>query len=215
MRAPWSLSLLGPVASTMLLAGCLLKPATVTPRHFILAPISDPETSALPTPRLSVGVGYVKMPSLLLRDSLAVRTGRNEIEYLDNALWAERLDRSFQRTLATDLSKVLSSDSIYLADTGHDPVKFRIFVNVEQFDVDTSGRGTLIAQWRTTAADGETLLKSGCAKLTRTGPSPRGNPAAIAVTSSALVDEFSRELKPFILESVKLSSVGSDSAAIH
>lgn len=181
-------------AMSTLFTGCLLRPATVSTRHFVLTPISTNEAASAATKQLSVGVGFVKMPSYLLRNSLAVRNGANEIEYLEDARWAERLDQCFQRTLAANLSRLLPSDSVYLSDWARDPVSVRVLINVEQFDVDTGGQGTLIAQWRLSAPDTDIPLKSGHARVVWTGASPRGNPEVIATTLSNLAAEFSREL---------------------
>src|SRR4029077_16536748 len=130
------------------LTGCLFKSATVSPRHFVLAPITTNEPASAQTGHLSVGIAHVKMPPYLLRDSIAFRDGANEIGYLENATWGERLDQCLQRTLVANLSQLLSSDSIYSVDSGHNQVC--LLVNVQQFDVDTRGHGTLIAQWRIT-----------------------------------------------------------------
>ena len=74
--------------SGTLLTGCLLKRATNTTRHFVLSPISTNEPAPVATEHLSAGIGFVKMPSHLLRNSIAVRNGANEIEYLEDACWA-------------------------------------------------------------------------------------------------------------------------------
>jgi uncharacterized lipoprotein YmbA len=187
----------------VLLSGCLFKPVTVSTRHFALAPIptSEPRPVAQTgSEHLSVGIGFVKMPSYLLRNSMAVRNGANEIEYLDDALWSERLDESFQRDLTANLADLLPSDSIYLTDWGHDQVMVAVYVSVQQFDVDISGRGTLIAQWRITAPGSDVPLKSGRSRLERTGASPRGKPDVIAETLSELVTQFSRDLVQSIRE---------------
>src|SRR5262245_49484349 len=96
----------------MLLTGCSLRRVTDSPRHFVLRPIGKNDPGSVTTRNLSVGIGYVRMPPELLRDSLAVQNGTNEFQYLENALWAERLDHGFERTLAANLSQLLSSDSI-------------------------------------------------------------------------------------------------------
>src|SRR3989442_1011930 len=121
----------------LLVSGCLLKPVTVSTRRFVLSPIPASEPAPTAAEPLSVGVGFVKVPPYLLRDSMAVRKGVNEVAYLDDALWAERLDQSFQRTLASNLSALLPSDRVYLSAWERDQVMVRLFVNVEQFDVDT------------------------------------------------------------------------------
>ena len=179
--------------SSVLLSGCLLKTATVPTRHFVLAPISADQSSPTPKEHFPVEIGFVKMPAYLLRDSIAVRNGANEIEYLENALWAERLDQSFQRALMADLYGSLP-ETIHFADSEGNRQTAKIFINVHRFDVDTKGRGTLVAQWRIAASDGARPLTSGYTSLDRTGASPRGNPAAIARTMSELTADFSSEL---------------------
>lgn len=174
--------------------GCLFKSATVSPRHFVLAPITTNEPASAPTGHLSVGIAHVKMPPYLLRDSIAFRDGANEIGYLEDATWGERIDQCFQRTLAANLSQLLSSDSIYAVDSGHNQTMMCVLVNIQQFDVDTRGHGTLIAQWRITTPDSDTPLKTGYAQLARTGASPHGKPEVIASTLSDLAAEFSRDL---------------------
>jgi uncharacterized lipoprotein YmbA len=134
------------------------------------------------------------MPPYLLRDSIAYRNGASEIGYLENATWGERLDQCFQRTLVGDLSQLLSSDSISTVDSGRNQAMMCVLIDVQQFDVNTGGRGILIAQWRITEPNNETPLKTGRAKLTRTGAPPRDHPEAIAATLTDLTADFSRQL---------------------
>jgi uncharacterized lipoprotein YmbA len=178
----------------MLMTGCLFKSATVSPRHFVLAPITTNEPASGPTGHLSVGITHVKMPPYLLRDSIAYRDGASEIGYLENATWGERLDQCFQRALVGNLSRLLSSDNIIIVDSGHNQKMMCVVVDVQQFDVNTSGHGTLIAQWRITEPDNENPLKTGRAELTRSGAAPRDHPEAIATTLSNLTGDFSRQL---------------------
>lgn len=134
---------------------------------------------------------------------MVVRKSVDEVEDLETALWAERLDQSFRQTLAENLSLLLASDRAYLAAVERDRVVLRVSVNVEQFDVDTEGRGTLLAEWRLIAAGADKPLKIGQTRLIRPGPTPRGNPQAIATTLSTLVAEFSRDLAQALRESAQ------------
>jgi uncharacterized lipoprotein YmbA len=191
------------ILAGIFLAGCAWRPMSITTRHFILTPITANDSTPLATDRLSVGIGTVKMPTYLLRDSLAVRSGTNEIEYFESASWAERLDHCFQQTLAANLSKLLNSDRIYTTDWAHDQVMVCLYVNVQQFDVDTSGCGTLVAQWRINTPDSDKPLKSRNTKLTQSGSSPRGHPEAVVATLNDLTDRFSREVAQAVVESTK------------
>jgi uncharacterized lipoprotein YmbA len=188
-----------------LLTGCLLKTATVSPRHFVLSSIPANETASTTTGDLSIEIGFVKMPSYLLRNSMAIRNGANEIDYFEDTQWAERLDHCFQRTLAANLSRLLSAETNQLANSVHSPRGVRVFIDVQQFDVDTRGHGTLIAHGRITAPESNTPLKTGDARMTRTGASPRGDPYVIATTLSSLTDDFSREMAQSIRDYVKSS----------
>lgn len=85
-----------------------------------------------------------------------------------------------------------------------DHVSFAVYINVQQFDVDINGHGTLIAQWRITAPGSDIPLKSGRAKLEHSGDSPRGRPEVISETLSDLAAQFSRELAESIHEARKL-----------
>ena len=133
------------------------------------APLSDITASgsaSVPDKSLAVGLGQVKLPAYLFNTSLAVRKGTNEIDYLPSALWAERLDTGFQRVLAADLAIVLPTDRIQLSAWQKDDVVAEVYVTIEQFDVDASGRGVLVAQWRVLSPGGEKILKAGVSRLT-------------------------------------------------
>src|SRR5262249_62319913 len=89
------------VASTgIFLTGCLFKPVTDTTRRFVLTPMPTDDPIGASGRRLTVRIRPGRMPSQLLGDSVSVRNGTNEIEYLHNAVWADRLDHCFERALA-------------------------------------------------------------------------------------------------------------------
>lgn len=177
---------------SLLMGGCLIKPGRVPTRRFILAPISPAERDSAVAQPVSVEVAYVKMPSYLLRDSMAVRKSPTEIEYLEDALWAERLDQSFRQVLSDDLSSRLDSGQTH--PSGSEGGDIRVSVEVQQFDVDSHGQGTLVAGWRLTLPGSEKPAKTGLTRLARPGPPPLANPQIIATTLSALTAQFSQEL---------------------
>jgi uncharacterized protein len=190
---------------SLLLAGCLFRRTTESTRHFILTPMSTNQPTPAATQHLPVAIGLVKMPPYVQRNYVGVRNSANEIEYFEDALWAERLDQGFQRTLAANLSTLLPSDKVYIADWGRGQAMARVSINVQQFDVDSRGHGTLIVQWQITGPGSRTPAKSGQARLTRTGAPPGNNPEIVAMTLSDLVAEFSRELAQPLRESAKSS----------
>jgi len=180
-------------AACVCLSGCLnLKPAQATARFFVLSPL--PGAAAPGSPALAVGVGPVKLPAYLFKDSLAVRKGTNEVEYLDSALWAEHLNSGFQRVLAANLAVLLPTDQVRLSAWRREDVAMEVYVTVEQFDVDRTGAGVLVAWWRILSPGGEKTLKAGQFRAAREGAPPQADPLGATATLSALLGDLSREL---------------------
>ncbi len=183
------------------LAGCgFLKPAPNTARHYVLTPLATDGPAKVAPRALAVGLGQVKLPAYLLDTSLAVRKGTNEIEYLTSALWAERLDTGIQNVLAANLRALLPTDQIRLSAWRSEDIGAEVYVAIEQFDVDTTGRGVLVGSWRILAPGGEKTLKAGESRLTRKGPSPDANPSGAVATLSELVADLSRQLAQTLKE---------------
>jgi uncharacterized protein len=177
------------------MTGCsFLKPAQSTARHFVLTPASATGPRTAPSTPLAVGLGQVKLPAYLFETSLAVRKGTNEIEYLPSALWAERLDTGFQRVLAANLALLLPTDHIQLSAWQKEAVTAEVYVTLHQFDVDSTGRGVLVAQWRVLSPGGEKTLKTGTSRLSRQGPPPDADASGAVATLSELLADFSRQM---------------------
>jgi len=174
------------------LTGCsFLKPAKATARYYVLTPVGAAQSGS---GSLAVGLGQVKLPAYLFNTSVAVRRGTNEVEYLDSALWAERLDASFQRVLAADLATILTTDRIHLSAWQRDDVSAELYVTIDQFDVDAAGQGVLIARWRILSPGGEKILTSGGSRLSRPGPPPEAGASGAVATLSELVADLSHQL---------------------
>ena len=69
-----------------------------------------------------------------------------------------------------------------------------VYVTVQQFDVDVSGRGVLVAQWRILSPGGEKVLKAGSSRLLRQGTPPDAGSSGAVATLSDLVADLSRQL---------------------
>ena len=168
-----------------------LKPAKSTTRYYVLTPVAAAQTGS---GSLAVGLGQVKLPPYLFNTSLAVRKGTNEVQYLDSALWAERLDAGFQRVLAANLATVLPAQQVRLSAWQREDVAVEVYVTIEQFDVDSGGQGVLVARWRILSPGGEKVLKAGSSRLLRQGTPPDAGSSGAVATLSDLVADLSRQL---------------------
>src|SRR5438874_13044086 len=118
------------LAFGLALTGCsVLKPSGVNPQSFVLTPLPATNT---PTNHAAggVGVGLVKIPGYLFKNSIAVRQGTNQVAYLEKAVWAERLDRGLQRVFAANLATLLPTDRISLSAWRPQDVNVEVFVTV-------------------------------------------------------------------------------------
>ena len=172
-------------------AGCF-SPHTVATRQFVLA--SAPPTGAAPATNVRLGVRVVGMPEYLNSGSLAVRVSASEIRYLETALWAERLDHGFERVLAAGLSAMIPTEQVRLGAWRTDDITLEVHVRVEQFDVDQHGQGKLVAVWRITSPGDGKVLKSGTARMTRSGKPLASDAQNLVTTLSELTTDFSRAL---------------------
>jgi len=180
------------------LTGCsFLKPAKSTAHYYVLTPVAATQSGSS---SLAVGLGQVKLPAYLFNTSLVVRKGTNEVEYLDSAFWAERLDAGFQRVLAADLAAALPTDQVRLSAWQRDDVAVEVYVTIEQFDVDASGRGVLIARWRILSPGGEKVLKAGGSRLVCQGPPPDAGASGAVASLSGLLADLSRQLAQALKE---------------
>ena len=192
------------------MTGCsFLKPAHNTARHYVLTSLPVDERAKMNSGALVVGLGQVKLPAYLLDTSLAVRKGTNEIDYLPGTLWAERLDTGIQTALAANLRSLLPTGQIRLSAWRSEDVSAEVYVAIEQFDVDTSGRAVLVASWRILSPGGEKTLKAGDTHLALNGPTPDANPSGAIASMSELVADLSRQLSQALKEIPPTSSNSS------
>jgi len=182
-------------ATLVCLSGCgLLKPSGVQTHSFVLTPLPATKQSAPSVNmNITVGVGIVKLPPYLFKNSIAMRRGSNEVVYLDTSLWAERLDTGLQRVLAANLATLLPTERIRVSAWRPEDVNVEVYVAVEQFDVDDKGGGVLSAWWRI-VAPGEKVLKAEQFRGARQGPAPNVDPDGATATLSALAGELSRAI---------------------
>jgi uncharacterized protein len=186
------------VAGCAMLTGCLgfLDPAKPTARHYVLTPLTTPGSvpaGAASSP-LAVGLGLVKVPAYLFNTAIVIRKGTNEIEYVPNAFWAERLDKGIQNVMAANLAALLPSDRIQTSAWQKEEVSAELYVTIEQFEVDASGHGVLVARWRVLSPGGDDTLKSGRSRLTSQGPVPEADVSGAVATLSRLIGDLSGEL---------------------
>jgi uncharacterized protein len=153
-RLPMTIHRLKPALLLLALAaslgsGCMgLSPKPDPTRHFILTPTSA--KSATRTD-LKVLVQEVEIPEYLNRSNLVLRKSPQEVVVSEYDRWAEPLEFGITRVLATNLSALLGTPTVYDTSRLEAQAEYLIFVAIRSFEPSIGPAGNrvrLSASWR-------------------------------------------------------------------
>jgi uncharacterized protein len=134
--------------SVLILGGCA---GTSAPSKFYLLNSIDgagTEQKIEGPGAVSIGIGPIKFPQYLDRPQIVTRMGRNELKLGEFHRWGEPLKDNFSRVLMENLSKLLSTNRVFILPWGTSiPVDYRIMIDVARFDSEMDGKSILNARW--------------------------------------------------------------------
>jgi len=81
-------------------------------------------------------------------------------------------------------------------------VDAKVYVTIEQFDVNSNGKAVFVAWWRILSSGGEKILRSGECGLTREDLSPDTNPSGAIATLSDLIADLNHQLALGLRETI-------------
>ena len=169
-----------------LLVGCSpLAPRPDPSRFYVLSPLSDSEHN--PTlAGLALGLGPIKLADYLRRPEIATRVGPNQLRFAEFARWAEPLDTSIGRVLASNLSVVLGTERIAVFPWfGSFQPTCVVELDVQQFEQTAEGTVRLVASWTVRESSGKAPLAVRQTNLSEPA-APGDVPAAVAALSRTL-----------------------------
>ena len=171
------------------LTGCFgLKKVVDPARYFVLAAQTNvPASTNEKVRNLGVGVGPVTLASYLGNNQLAIRRADHEIVYMDHLLWADRLDTSIPRILALNLSRLLGTDRVQVANWDRQEVSIEVYVTLHRFDWDENGQANLEAQWQLRKPGAPMMIAGGTTQLQGDGPSLQEDSEGAVSTLNSLL----------------------------
>ncbi len=142
-------------AACLLFSGCL--PASLSQaqpdltRYYLLNAVGPGAEgrAAAAAKRWTLGIRSVELPAYLVPKSFAIRTGANEVRYLDFTCWGEPLNQGIARVLAEDLR--LQENVAWVAVQPFRPDEtsdFEVLVRVTACDGTPDGGVQFAADWR-------------------------------------------------------------------
>jgi uncharacterized protein len=178
-------------------AGCtILAPRPDATKFYVLTATSTGGAAA--TSHLVIGLGPVKLPAYLEHAEVITRVAPNWLDLSSTDRWAEPLDDNFRRVLAADLTTLIGTDQVlpFPWDLST-KVDYKIEVNVERFERDSSGGAQLIANWIIRDGHSDRVLLTRPADFTESAGSGMENSAA---SLSADLNDLSKQLATAVID---------------
>lgn len=131
------------VCVALSLAGCASSPTT---RFYTLD--SAPGDPREEIGDVVIGLRPLTFPEYLNRPQIVTRTDGSELKLAEFDRWAEPVDRSFNRILASNIDDELDSAVVLVfPDTMNIPIDIRVVGRVFRFDSNSDGTAVLDVQW--------------------------------------------------------------------
>jgi uncharacterized lipoprotein YmbA len=139
-------------------------------------------------------LGPFRMPEYLNRSQMVTRGSGAEMIVDDGSRWAEPLDDSIHRILASNLDSLLESMIVvaYPATTLLE-VDYRLVGRIDRFSSGQDGQIILEVQWGATDIEGGKLVAPRRSRYESQAAVP-GDPGSIALAMSDALAQFSRDI---------------------
>ena len=144
-----------------------------------------------------IGLGPVRLPELLDRPQIVIRTGSNRLQLADDRRWAESLAENISRVLKENLAARLDSERIlYYPWSQAAAVDYQIVIEILRFEGEGYSRADLEAIWSIQGRKGKILLPPRRVKYQVTSATPdfEGLVQALSESLSQLCREIGRQV---------------------
>ncbi len=173
--------------------GCASSPPT---RFYTLSSLQEGGRGPKESPSdqgLVIVVGPIKFPGYLDRTEIVTRSSSNKITLSEFDLWAGSLAEDFNRTLAENLSVLLSTENVIVYPRLRPGLaKYQITMDVIRFDGSLGGDVSLIVRWA--ILEGKERKVVFASKSTITERSGAQGYEAMVVANSRALEKLSREI---------------------
>jgi len=174
--------------------------AGLRPRVDDVARRERPRVSGPPSRALAVLVTPAAVPALVDRPQLVLRTGENQVIWLEQQRWAEPLGAQVSRLVAEDLEGLLAGWRIATRDEALPAPECQVTLDVRRFDMSRAGPAVSDVLWRVACAGGFARTGRGLASEP-VGPPIAGDALEPAVAAHArALDRLSREIAQALRE---------------
>jgi uncharacterized lipoprotein YmbA len=142
----------------------------------------------------NIGLGPMAFPDYLKRPQIVTRTAGSEMIIAEFQRWAEPVDRSFNRVLASNVDDMLESAVVVVFPHNMNiRIDMRVIGRVFRFDTDSTGLAVLDVQWA--AGDGQdtTFVEPRRLRYEARATDPQDYDAIVIALNETL-EAFSRDI---------------------
>jgi uncharacterized lipoprotein YmbA len=132
-----------------LLVGCAGVSSTASTRYYLIDPAEYPSASFKADKPLRIEIINLHIPQYLERFHIATRSSKSQLEFSESNQWGENLGKNLLRTMARNLSKLLSTMDIGTPLNRSASIPdYRVQIHIEQFEQESDNRVKLVARWQ-------------------------------------------------------------------
>ena len=137
------------ILALFLLTACFGGGASAPIKYYLLDPVDYSNKSLIAVRPLSIEIIDLHIPQYLERFHIATRSTESQLEFSEYNQWGENFRKNLLRTMARNLSKLLSTIDIGtpLNRSASTP-DYRLQIHIEQFEKESSGNIKLVARWQ-------------------------------------------------------------------
>jgi len=136
------------------LASCSGGGHKVVTKYYLIDPVEYDALNFTSDKPLAIEIIDVHIPQYLERFHIATRIGENRLKFSESNQWGENLRKNLMRTLARNLSRLLSTQDIGTPlNRSSSPPDFRVQVYIEQFELGIDHKVRLAARWQISDTD--------------------------------------------------------------
>ena len=149
---------------------------------------------------VNIGLGPMTFPDYLKRPQIVTRTLGSEMIIAEFQRWAEPVDRSFNRVLASNVDDMLESAVVVVFPYNMNyRIDIRVVGRVFRFDTDETGLAVLDVQWGAGDGKKKTLVEPRRSRYEATAADAQDYDAIVIALNEAL-DAFSRDVAKVLQE---------------
>lgn len=182
------------------LTACMGGGATTPTRYYLVDPVEYTNQPVKAVRPLSIEIIDLHIPQYLERFQIASRSSESRLKFSDDNQWGENLRKNLLRSMARNLSRLLSTIDIGTPlNRSSSLPDYRIHIHIEQFEQDIDSKVKLVGRWQLISGADSSSLGVFSAELQSNQLNEQENYDQMIASMRELYGEFSKRIAETII----------------